>query len=160
MKIKIKSWPKLLLSLLLAQAAGIIGSFFTTSQINAWYQTIVKPSFNPPNWIFGPVWTFLFILMGLSFYLIWVGGGREKFREKAIAIFIAQLLLNIFWSVLFFGLHNPAAAFVEIIILWLAILANIYYFYQVKKTAAYLLLPYLLWVSFAAVLNFAIWRLN
>ncbi|MCB9802974.1 tryptophan-rich sensory protein [Candidatus Nomurabacteria bacterium] len=160
MKIKIKSWPKLLLSIIICQGAGLLGSVFTTSEINAWYRGIIKPSFNPPNWIFGPVWTLLFLLMGFALYLIWQEDFKKKKVQLAWAIFIGQLVLNVFWSVLFFGLHNPGAAFVEIIILWLAILTNIYYFYQVKKTAAYLLLPYILWVSFAAILNFAIWQLN
>lgn len=160
MKIKIKSWPKLLLSILIAQGAGIIGSVFTTSEINNWYRGIIKPSFNPPNWLFGPVWTLLFLLMGISLYLIWIAHGKEKIKEKAVAIFIAQLVLNIFWSVLFFGLHQPGLAFLEIIILALAILTNIYYFSKLDKYAAYLLVPYILWVSFAAILNFAIWRLN
>ncbi|MFC1613453.1 TspO/MBR family protein [Patescibacteria group bacterium] len=150
---------KLIAAILICQAAGIIGSFFTTPSIKGWYASLNKPSFNPPNWIFGPVWTSLFLLMGISLYLVWKS---QKGRKRSIALttFSVQLVLNIIWSFLFFELNCPLCAFIEIIILWLAIALTIYYFAKINKKAAYLLLPYLFWVSFAMILNFSIWILN
>ena len=151
---------KFILSIIICQVAGLIGSIFTTPQIDTWYASLNQPSFAPPNWIFGPVWILLFLLMGIALYLIW----QKKFHKKKVqiawAFFIGQLFLNILWSVLFFGLQSPLLAFVEIIILWLAIVGTIYYFYRLNKWAGYLLLPYILWVTFAAVLNFSFLILN
>lgn len=151
---------KLVVAILVAESAGIIGSFFTTSSVPTWYAALAKPSFNPPSWIFGPVWTALFLLMGIAAFLVWKKGWEKKEVRIALGIFGGQLILNILWSVLFFGLHSPLAAFVEIIILWSAILWTILAFRKISRTAAWLLLPYILWVSFAAVLNFAIWNLS
>lgn len=155
---------KLAISILIPLLAGFTGSFFTTPSIATWYASIQKPSFNPPNWIFGPVWTTLFILMGIALYLIWTNGSRKgasiKARKAAYQIFAVQIILNILWSFLFFYFHCPTCAFIEIILLWLAILANIIFFWKISRTAAYLLIPYLLWVSFASVLNFMIMVLN
>jgi len=151
---------KLIISILICQGAGAIGSLFTSPAISTWYATIQKPSFNPPNWIFAPVWTLLFLLMGISLYLIWSKGFKDKEIKTAIFIFFAQLILNIFWSILFFGLQSPLYAFIEIIILWVAILFTIISFYKISKTAAFLLLPYILWVSFAGYLNYSIWNLQ
>lgn len=152
-------WLKLAVCILIPLAAGWIGSIFTTSSVGSWYLSINKPLFNPPSWVFGPVWTILFILMGISLYLI-VKNGITKKNKAAVFAFGFQIALNTLWSFLFFGMHSPGAAFIEIIILWLAILANIILFYKISRKAAYLLLPYILWVSFAAVLNFSIWMLN
>lgn len=148
----------LIFAILIPLAAGAVGSAFTTSEINTWYQILNKPVFNPPNWIFAPVWTTLYILMGISFYLILVSKANNK--TLAIKVFLAQLLLNLLWSILFFGLHNPLLAFVEILILWGAILYTIITFYKISKPATYLLIPYILWVSFAAVLNLFVVFLN
>lgn len=156
----VQNWPRLLMSLVIGQSAGLIGSFFTMPQIYSWYSTLVKPSFNPPNWVFGPVWTLLYVLMGISLYLVWQSTANKKKKDKAVAIFSAQLILNIFWSIIFFALHSPGFAFLEIIILWISIAWTASLFYKINKTAAYLLLPYIAWVSFASVLNFAIWYLN
>lgn len=150
---------KFLIAVLLCEGAGVVGSFFTTPSINSWYATLAKPSFNPPNWIFGPVWTFLFFLMGISLFLIWNERSKGKNIQTAVLFFFQQLSLNILWSALFFGLHNPFLAFMEITVLWLSILMTISYFAKIKKTAAWLLVPYILWVSFAAFLNFSIWKL-
>jgi tryptophan-rich sensory protein len=139
---------------------GSIGAIFTSPQITAWYANVAKPSFNPPNWIFGPVWTLLFSLMGIAFYLIIRNGWSSRNVKIAVAIFAFQFALNVLWSFLFFGLENPFLAFIEIIFLWLLILATILAFYKVDKIAAYLLVPYILWVSFAAFLNYSIWILN
>ncbi|MBU6370787.1 MAG: tryptophan-rich sensory protein [Patescibacteria group bacterium] len=146
------------------EAVGAVGAIFTTPAIGTWYAELVKPAINPPNWIFAPVWTTLFALMGVALFLIWKRAGEmpeEKGTAKtAIAVFAAQLVLNVLWSVIFFGLHNPGAAFVEIVILWLFIVATIAVFAKVSRAAAWFLAPYIVWVSFAAYLNFAIWRLN
>jgi benzodiazapine receptor len=147
---------KLIFSILICQLAGFLGSLATTPAIPDWYAKLNKPSFNPPNWIFAPVWTTLFLLMGIALFLIL----NQKKNKKAKTIFFIQLILNTLWSFLFFGLHSPLLAFLEIIILWTAILLTMIQFYKLQKWAGILLLPYLLWVSFAAILNFSIWRIN
>ena len=151
---------KLIISIAVCQLAGFIGSLFTTPSIPTWYVTLNKPSFTPPNWIFGPVWTSLFLLMGISAYLIWRKGFQHKNVKMALLIFIVQLVLNVLWSILFFGLPSPFSAFVEIIILWLVILLTFVYFIRISQPAGILLLPYLIWVAFAAILNFHLWKLN
>jgi translocator protein len=160
-----KNIVRLIVSVGVSLLAGAIGSFFTASAIPAWYAGLVKPSFNPPNWLFGPVWTLLYVLMGISLYLVWgkaIKNNRKKAaaRNAAIMFFFIQLALNALWSILFFGLKMPWLAFFEIILLWSAILAAIIFSYRISKPAAYLLVPYILWVSFASALNFAIWMLN
>lgn len=153
------NYTKLAISIIIPLLTGFLGSFFTSSSVNTWYTTINKPAFNPPNWIFGPVWTILFILMGISFYLVWsLDFGNKKWL--AIGIFSINLILNLSWSLLFFGLKNPFLAFVEIIALWLVILANVIIFYNTSKPASILLVPYLLWVSFASIVNYYIYILN
>jgi tryptophan-rich sensory protein len=151
---------KLITSILICQGVGAIGALFTSPAISTWYATTQKPSFNPPNWIFAPAWTFLFLLTGISLYLVWSKGWEDKKIKPAVFVFGIQLILNLFWSLLFFSLQSPLYAFIEIIILWMAILLTINAFYRISKPAAYLLIPYILWVSFAAVLNFAIMTLN
>lgn len=164
---------KLFISLLLTQLAGGIGALFTSSRIPTWYAHLQKPALNPPSWVFGPVWTVLFILMGVAAFLVWrrlPGPGIRKqiykftgtyhYITTALAIFLFQLVLNTLWSFLFFGLQNPGAALIEIVALWLAIFATILSFYKISKVAAYLLIPYLAWVSFASYLNYALWTLN
>ena len=145
-------------SIMVPLLAGSLGSLFTVSKIADWYQFLNKPSFNPPNWIFAPVWNILYILMGIALFL--VIRSVNKYRKKAIYIFFAQLVINITWSLVFFSLESPLWAFVTIIVLWILIWINISYFYKVSKAAGWLLVPYLFWVSFAAVLNYAILILN
>lgn len=152
-------WYKLIISILGCQAPGLIGGIFTVKSVKTWYLTINKPSFNPPSWVFGPVWTVLYILMGISVYVIWKKSDVQNVN-LAIALFVIQLSLNAFWSILFFGLKNPQLAFFEIIAMWVFILACIIVFFPISQTASYLLIPYLLWVSFAAFLNYSIWKLN
>jgi benzodiazapine receptor len=147
-------------SIIICQLAGIIGSVFTTPAIPRWYANINKPSFNPPNWVFAPVWTTLYLLMGIALFLVLRKGLNEKDIKIAIAVFVFQLVLNSLWSFLFFGLESPFAAFIEIIFLWAAILISIILFFRISGVAGALLIPYILWVSFASVLNFSIWRLN
>ncbi len=156
----LKKTVMLLVSIVIPLLVGFIGSIATSSSVSSWYQTINKPSFNPPNSVFGPVWTALFILMGVSFYLVWSKGLDKKGVKKAIAFFGVQLVLNILWSFMFFGLQSPAYGLIEIVILWAAIVYTILLFHKISKAASYLLIPYILWVSFAAVLNFAIFILN
>lgn len=138
--------------------AAFIGSYFTTPAIEGWYSDLAKPLLNPPNWVFAPVWTILYILMGLSFYLIWNSNNKKK--ATAAKVFFIQLVLNSLWSIVFFGLENPPLAFLVIIALWLAIAWTIVKFNEISRKASYYLIPYLLWVSFAAYLNIAIWILN
>lgn len=151
---------KLVIAIAVSLLAGIIGSVFTTSSVSSWYLTLTKPDLNPPSYVFGPVWTTLYALMGIAAFLIWKKGLDRKDVKVALGIFIIQLVLNTLWSIIFFGLHSPGAALVEIVFLWLAILATIIAFYKISRAAAYLLLPYILWVSFAAYLNYSIWVLN
>jgi len=155
-------YKKLTISIVGTQLAGALGSVFNFASIPTWYTTLNKPSFNPPNWIFGPVWTILFLMMGIAVYLVWTKKTmfHQKKKKLALQIFVLQLLLNILWSAIFFGLLSPAWAFVEIMFLLLAISLTMIKFHKFSNLAAYLLVPYLAWMSFAAVLNFAIWRLN
>ena len=153
-----KKWIRFLLSVLICLLAGFIGSFFTVTSADSWYSGINKPSFNPPNWVFGPVWTILYTLMGISLFLLWESKSRHK--KGVLIIFFTQLVLNSLWSILFFGLQSPLFAFLEIIVLWTAIIATVLRAYRISKAAAYLLMPYIFWVSFAAVLNFSIYLLN
>lgn len=151
---------KSVISVVICLGAGFVGSFFTSPVIDNWYVGIIKPSFNPPSWIFGPVWTILFILMGIAAAMIWNKGLDNNAVKIAILIFVVHLILNVLWSVFFFGMQNPGLAFMEIIILWLMIALVMYLFYQIDHRATYLLIPYILWVSFAAILNYSIWQLN
>lgn len=155
-----KNSAKLVISVLGSWSAGIVGSIFSITAIPTWYQTLQKPVLNPPSWVFGPVWTTLYIFMGVAAFLVWKKGWEHKGVKGALTVFGAQLILNALWSVTFFGLHNPALAFVNIALLWVMIIWTITLFFRLTRPAAYLLLPYLLWVSFASYLNFAIWRLN
>ncbi|MFA5247628.1 MAG: TspO/MBR family protein [Patescibacteria group bacterium] len=157
---KINNVSKAILAILICQVAGIVGSVFTTPSIATWYAGLARPVFSPPNWIFAPVWTTLFTLMGISAFLIWRAGLKRCEVKIALAVFVGQLVLNTCWSIIFFGLHSPMFAFFEIIILWSFILASIILFAKISKLAAVLLIPYILWVSFASVLNYFIWRLN
>lgn len=150
---------KLTLCILLPLLIGGISGYASASGINIWYMGLNKPFFNPPNYLFGPVWSMLYILMGISFYRI-LQSQDSELKRKAILIFCIQLFLNFCWSFLFFRFQMLAISFIEIIIMWISIATMIYTFTKIDKTAAYLQIPYLLWVSFASVLNGAIWFLN
>ncbi|MBI2547022.1 MAG: tryptophan-rich sensory protein [Candidatus Aenigmarchaeota archaeon] len=152
--------PKLVATIAVCLLIGALGSVFTAPSIGTWYASINKPSFNPPNWIFGPVWIMLFLLMGVSAYLVWEKCLQQKKAVNALYVFGAQLALNFLWSVLFFGLHKPLYALIEISALWAAIAMTIMEFRKYSRTASMMLLPYLAWVTFAAVLNYAIVVLN
>jgi tryptophan-rich sensory protein len=151
---------RLLVSVIICQLAGAIGSIFTSSSLESWYLLLEKPAFNPPSWVFFPVWTTLYTLMGISLYLIWEKGLQQREVKVGVFLFGLQLGLNILWSLLFFGLRAPYYALLEILVLWLAILLTAIQFWKVSKTASVLLIPYILWVSFAALLNYQIWILN
>ncbi len=138
-----------------------IGSFFTVQAVMNWYPELIKPSFNPPNWLFAPVWTVLYILIALSGWLVWAKREENKGAvDAALTIYAIQLFLNVTWSYLFFWLNSPVMGLIGIIALWAAIVWNMASFYKISKGAFYLLIPYIIWVSFAGILNFAIWQLN
>lgn len=151
---------KIIISIIACIGLGAIGSIATSSSIDTWYTTINKPSFNPPSWLFAPVWTILFALMGLAAAYVWDKGLDRKAVRSALILFGIQFLLNIAWSFLFFGAQNPTLAFIEILILWVFIFLTIRAFFKIKKLSGWLLVPYLLWVSFASILNFSIMMLN
>lgn len=151
---------KLVIAIAVSELAGIIGSFFTVSAIPTWYAGLVKPALNPPSWVFGPVWTTLYALMGVAAFLVWRMGWEKKDVRAALGVFGVQLFLNAVWSIIFFGLHSPGWALVDIAALWLAIIWTMVVFYKISKPAAYLLVPYFLWVSFASYLNYSIWISN
>ena len=157
---KLRDALKLVISIVACQCAGIIGSIFTTAAIPTWYATLQKPPFTPPNWLFAPAWITLYLLMGIAAFLIWRKGLEQKEVKSALVIFLVQLVLNALWSVVFFGLKSPLYGVVVIIVLWIAILFTILKFFKLSTVAGGLLLPYILWVSFAAVLNISIWVLN
>ena len=151
---------KLILSVAVPLAVGGLSGFATARGVDTWYPTLAKPSFNPPAWVFGPTWTLLYVLMGVALFLVWRQGLDTQGVKLALTVFAVQLVLNALWSIIFFGMQSPAWAFVEIILLWLAIVATLWAFWRVMPAAGWLLVPYLAWVSFAAVLNGSIWILN
>ena len=151
----------LIAAVLICEIAGIIGSIFTYNSIPEWYNAkLNKPSFTPPSWLFGPVWVTLYFLMGVSAYLVWEKGIKKKKIRDSLTVFGMQLVLNALWSILFFGLRCPLCGFIGILLLWIAIVLTILKFYKISRTAAILLLPYILWVTLAMVLNFYVWKLN
>ena len=149
---------RLFLTIVICQLAGLIGAFFTTPNIDSWYAGLIRPSFAPPNWVFAPVWTALFILMAIALFIAW----ENKFKKAKLGLlfFVIQLILNIFWSFLFFGLHNPWFALIEIIVLLIVIILTTIQFWKTNMWAGILMLPYIAWVGFATVLNFGYWWLN
>ena len=152
---------KILVMIVTTVVVGTISGLVTQESVDTWYPTIAKPSFNPPNWIFAPVWSTLYVLMGIAAGLVWHEMDRQKETvKKALLFFAIQLVLNALWSYIFFGLHNPFLALIEIILLWLMIYETFVQFNKVNKIAGYLFIPYILWVTFALVLNASIWWLN
>ena len=156
----LRDYRMLLSSILACQAAGVVGGVATARSVNTWYATLKKPAFTPPSWVFGPVWTTLYLLMGVSLYLIRKGDVAPPAAGAARKLFAIQLLLNALWSFVFFGLRSPRWALVEIVGLWGALVLTLRAVSRVSRPAAVLLVPYLLWTSFALVLNYAIWRRN
>jgi len=151
---------KLIISIAVPLAVGGISGFFTASSVNSWFATLNKPSFNPPSWLFGPVWTTLYIMMGVSFFIIWKSHAKLDKRYTGYTYYWLQLALNFLWSFLFFYFQRPDLALIDIVLLFIMIASTIFSFRKISQTAAWLLVPYLCWVAFATALNFEIWRLN
>lgn len=149
----------LLVSIGIAQLAGVIGSIFTANTVKTWFLDLTKPVWNPPSWLFGPVWITLYTLMGIAAYIIWQNRGDFDIK-LAISFYGGQLVLNTLWSIIFFGLKNPGLAFMEIIVLLVLILITTILFWRINTVAGALMIPYILWVLFAAFLNYNIWQLN
>lgn len=159
-KIRINSVLKAIAFVVAAELAGNIGTIFTVGAIPTWYATLIKPSFTPPNWVFGPVWTILFALMGVSAYIVYSSRADRKRVRTALYVFVAQFVLNVLWSVLFFGLRSPLYGLIDIITMWIAIAITISLFFRISKKAGAMLLPYIIWVSIAAALNISVFLLN
>jgi benzodiazapine receptor len=151
---------RLVISIFICQLAGIIGSVFTTSAIPTWYASLKKPAFSPPNWLFGPVWIILYLLMGIALFIIWRKGLDTPYVRGGLTIFGVQLIFNVLWSIAFFGLKSPIGGLFIIIILWITILLTIIQFSKLSELATVILIPYIVWVSFAAVLNLSLYLLN
>lgn len=156
----IKEILRLAISIIIVFVAGAIGTVATLSEIPTWYAALAKPTWAPPNWVFGPVWTTLYILIGIALFLVWRKGTDKKEVKLALLIFAVQLVLNILWSVVFFGYHSTFGGIIVVIILWIAILINIIVFYRVSRPAGLLLVPYIIWVSIASYLNYSVYLLN
>ncbi len=151
---------RFIVSVGVCELAGVLGALYTTPNIGTWYAFLAKPALTPPAWVFGPVWTILYLLMGIALFLVWKKRKGTAERKEAIGIFAIQLVLNVLWSVIFFGSHSPFPGFIAIVSLWLAIIAAIAAFAKISRGAGWILVPYLLWVTFAAYLNLSVWLLN
>lgn len=151
---------RLAISIAICLAAGAIGSVFTADAIPGWYAGLNKPPFNPPNWLFGPVWTALYITIGIALFIVWKEGTGNSLVRQALIIFAVQLALNVLWSLVFFGMRNISFGLLVIILLWISIAFTARRFYRISSVAGILLIPYLLWVTFASVLNFFFYKLN
>lgn len=155
-----KTTAKLICSIVVCLLTGLLGSLVTADSVSTWYAELSRPSFTPPGWAFGVVWPILYVMMGISAFLVWNAGIDKKHVKTALAVFAFHLLLNGLWTPIFFGLHMLLLALVEIILLWLALLITISYFWKISKPAAILLFPYILWLTFAVILNAAFYLLN
>jgi tryptophan-rich sensory protein len=156
----VKNVVKLVTSIIICEGAGLLGAVFTTPAIPTWYATLNKPLFTPPGWLFAPVWTALYLLMAIAAFLVWREGLDNEQVRGSMITFMVQLALNVLWSAVFFGLKSPLWGVIVIIVLWVAILLTMLAFMKVSKPAAWLMLPYLLWVSFASALTVSVWMLN
>ena len=158
--LKANNTLKLIIAIAIPLIVGGTSGFFTATGVESWYQTIARPTWNPPGWLFGPVWTTLYVMMGISLFLVWKEDTSVELKKIGIALFAVQLVLNFFWSFIFFNQHQIGWALVEIAVMWVFILLTIFAFAQVNKAAAWLLVPYISWVSFATILNYTTWQLN
>lgn len=156
----VREIPKLIVSVLIVFFTGAVGSLATLPQITTWYAALTKPSWTPPNDWFGPIWSTLYILIGIALFLVWRQGIERRDVRFALGIFAVQLILNLMWSLVFFGLHSILGGFIIIMVLWIAILANMIAFYVLSKPAGILMVPYLIWVSIASYLNYSVLLLN
>ncbi|MDD4858646.1 MAG: tryptophan-rich sensory protein [Dehalococcoidales bacterium] len=157
---RLKDIVKLVTSIIICEGAGLLGAVFTTPAIPTWYAALNKPAFTPPSWLFAPVWTGLYLLMAIAAFLVWRKGLDDEQVRGSMVTFMVQLALNVLWSAVFFGLKSPLWGVIVIAVLWVAILLTMLAFMKVSKTAAWLMLPYLLWVSFASALTVSVWMLN
>ena len=157
---RLPDWAKLTVAFVACQLVGIVGGLITTPSLGTWYNTLVKPALMPPGWVFGPVWGVLYFLMSIAVFLVWRRGTGQEGVAQALGIFIIQMALNALWSIFFFGVHSPALACVDILLLMLFIVWTMRDFYKISRAATYLLVPYLLWVGFATYLNVFIWLRN
>ena len=155
-----KNWIKLVIAIVIPQLVAAGGAYFTVTGRDSWYQQLEKPEWNPPGWVFGPVWTVLYVLMGIAFYLVWTSVEAGGKKRTAMVFWGLQLFFNFLWSFLFFGQQLIGWALADIMLLWLLILLTIFAFARIHKLAAWLLVPYISWVSFAGILNYTIWQLN
>ncbi|MCH7408012.1 tryptophan-rich sensory protein [Belliella sp. DSM 111904] len=153
-----KKWQIFLVSIAIPLLAGFVGSLSTASSVNSWYATLEKPPFNPPSWLFAPVWTVLYLMIGVVLYILWTS--KHPLKKQALKLFAIQMVLNFLWSPAFFGLESPMLGLFAIIPLWISILVCIRVFKPISAISSYLMIPYFLWVSFATILNFSIWYLN
>jgi benzodiazapine receptor len=160
MRLQPQDIVSLIVAIAIPLAVAAVGGAATASSVSTWYPNIEKPAWTPPSWLFGPVWTLLFIMMGVASWLVWRSGGGDPKVRTALILFGAQLAFNLLWSVLFFGLRRPGLALLEIVVLWAFILATLVAFYRLRPAAGLLLVPYQLWVTFATALNAAVWWLN
>ncbi|MGB7969579.1 MAG: TspO/MBR family protein [Methanobacterium sp.] len=156
----IREIPKLIVSILVVFLAGAVGTVYTLKQITTWYVSLIKPSWTPPNWAFGPIWSTLYVLMGISLFLVWREGLERKDVKIAILVFAVQLVINVLWSLVFFASHNIIGGLVMVIVLWISVLITILVFYRISKPAALILIPYLIWVTIAGYLNYTVFLLN
>jgi len=154
------NWKKLVAAIIICQGTGLLAGLATASSVSSWYTTLDKPGFTPPNWLFAPVWTTLYFLMAIAAYLIWQKGIKTHGIKNALLVFLLQLLLNGLWSIFFFGLRSPILGLIDILALIIVLILTIVKFYKIHKVAAYLLVPYLVWVLYATALNVAIVVLN
>lgn len=157
---KLNNTTKAIISIVGCELVGILGSAFTMSEIPTWYAGLNKSFINPPGWVFGPAWIILYALMGIALYLVWKSGAKRKQLTIAFSVFGLQLFLNTIWSGLFFRQHNPGLALIDIILMWGAIIATMILFHKISKPASHLLIPYILWVTFAGYLNYVVWAFN
>ena len=151
---------KFVMAIVICEATGLLSGFLSRAELNTWYQSLSKPDWNPPSQIFGPVWTMLYLLMGIALGLIWKADTEVVKEKTALYLFAIQLFLNFWWSIIFFRFHAPGWAFVEIVIMLVAILATMMEFGRINKTAAWLMVPYAAWVCFATILNATLWHMN
>ena len=156
----IREIPKWIVSIIIVYIAGAIGTLFTLKEITTWYVYLIKPVCAPPNWIVGPIWSTLYIVIGTSLFLIWRKGLGRKDVQIAVLVFVVQLAINVLWSLVFFGSHSIFGGLVLVLILWVAIIINIFVFYQISKPAGLLLIPYLFWVSIESYLQYNLFILN
>ncbi len=159
-KNRISNFWKLVICIVLCEAVGLISGLLSQAEMSSWFATLNKPDWNPPSYLFGPVWTFLYLLMAISLWLVWKSDAPENQKRNAQLIFALQLFLNFWWSILFFKLHSPLAALVDIVLMVVIIIITIFRFASISRTAAWLLVPYISWVCFATILNFTIWFMN